>query len=296
MRDKLILIIIFLFVSCTDKVENRKAEQVIEKNNISISITPSTHFLRSCDLLELTIELTYPQDMTVKLPGSDDNYGDFTVFQVNQGSPVAVNQELNRITHILILEPGLPGDHNLPELTFKFWDADSRESSYSSKEMNFKVSSVLSSEQTEMEDIITVEKKSELWLIVVGFLLIISPVCWLSTRKRSKLLTEDEKLDKVYEEFAKLRELQPEEILKSIPAATCSFLKAKFSLHDLPDNMDVVLRELEELISAEEMKKLAGVMKHYDEIRYSENLNKDNIPVLWKSLDDVLNGLRRTAA
>jgi hypothetical protein len=247
--------------------------------------------------LELTIELVYPQEMTVKLPGSDTDYGDFTIYQVNQGSPSAVNEKLNRINHILILEPGLPGEHKLPKLPFKFWDTSGKPLSCLSETMDFTVSSVINAGQKEIADIIIVEEENEYWLIAVGFLLIISPICFLATRKRSKLLSPEEKLDIVYEKFCLLKDKSPDEILKGIPQAVVLFFKEKFSLQSLPDNIDVVLRELDSRIAEEQKSSLQSSINEFNIIRYSkESPDPERISRLWQKFDEALNCFRENAS
>ncbi len=122
MPVKSIVMFLLLFLACSPKEEKSPISEKIESGKVQINITPSSKAFRTCDLLEISIEIIYPLNYKIKLPDSKSDFGDFLVYQINQNSPVSINEEQNRIYQIIILEPGLPSKHVLPSMKFTYWD------------------------------------------------------------------------------------------------------------------------------------------------------------------------------
>ena len=285
------VLLIFIF-SCSEVEESNTISELVKQDSKKIRLSFSTDQLRTCDLLEVSIEVRYPQNLTVKMPGSVDSYGDFSPYGINLGSPVAINEKLNRLTQIIILEPGMPGTHKLPPMNFTFFDENGEKSILSSKEKTFNVKSVLPENHSgAMEEIVVFKNRVEYELIILGVLLIFSPVIYLATKKIPTLPTESEKLEEAYQGFAKLKDLQAEELLNQLPKSVAVFLKKKFSLQETSDNLHLIIPKLG--LSEKHQNDLNATLRGYEEIRYSSKEQKEEqIHIVWQSFDSLLKEMR----
>lgn len=222
-----ILTLLILLISCT-KPKDSKLSHTIEQKGISVKVTPSSQSLRSCDLLELSIELSYPRNLTVKLPNAKSDFGDFSLYENLLGSPVAINEKIKNRTQILILEPGLPGSQSLPSLPLTFWNEQGEKVILQTSALKVQVSSTLSTTHNkEMEDIIIhQEPKPQYWLIPLAACLIISPLFYCHSRLK-KMSPIPDKSQQLYEQFSALKNLTPEKALQKLPTVVKGIIQEK---------------------------------------------------------------------
>jgi hypothetical protein len=222
-----ILTFLVMLISCT-KPEGSKLSNTIEKNSISVQVTPSSQSLRSCDLLELSIELSYPRNLTVKLPNAKSDFGDFSLYENLPGSPVAINEKINTRTQILILEPGLPGPQSLPSLSLIFWNQQGEKTILQTNELKIQVSSTLpTTHNKEMEDIIIhQEPKPQYWLILLTGCLVILPLFYCHFRLK-KIAPIPDKPQQLYEQFLALKNLTPKKALQKMPTVVKNIIQEK---------------------------------------------------------------------
>lgn len=290
MPVKTILCILYLLLACSGPVDKTPVSEMIESGNVKISVTPSSSSFRTCDLLEISIEITYPQDYKIKLPDSKSNYGDFLVYQINQNSPVSINEHQNRIYQIIILEPGLPAKHALPPMKFTFWDGQNKEMSVETAARTFDVlSSIDSAKNKDIEDIIIKTDKSSHTVTLIGsgalFLTLFYFIFICKPEETAKTNPAAEALEK----FKDLKALNEQELIKELPKAACSFLRAKFQINSPANNIDVFIKEISAQSSLKNIAgKLSTLLSEYNKLRFgSAQLDSENIKSLHCSFETL---------
>ena len=150
MLGRYFIFLLMLMFGCSPKDAVESPVEIIKEEGIKIEIRSASQKLRTCDLLELTIDVVYPQSFKIKLPDSKADFGDFSIYQINQNSPLAVNESSNHLSQVIILEPGLPASHQLPPLNFNFWNENNEQKTYSSKTLSFEVVSSINAEKNKI--------------------------------------------------------------------------------------------------------------------------------------------------
>lgn len=288
MLARSLIVLFVLLSSCSKQSQSELAVEVIKNGDIELKITPSAKSIRTCDLLELSIDLTYPQTYKVKLPDSKDNFGDFSIYQINQNSAVAINEKLNRLSQIIILEPGLPASHKIPELSFQFWNEENIQSTLKSQPISLEVTSILNLEEnTDIEDIITETKKPKHLVTIIGSTALFVTIIYLLFFCKAEEDPKENALREALFQFQELSKLDETELLKQLPRSCCIFLKETYGLQKLPNNLDVIISELavkQELKPVTE--KLKSLNSTYNKLRYSsDSVEKKSSRDLFTSFD-----------
>jgi len=281
---------LFLFVSCKQSTEDISLTQVVESGDIKVQVKPSAKVFRTCDLLELSIEIFYPQDFKIKLPDSKSNFGDFSVYQINQNSPVNIDENFNKLYQIIILEPGLPAKHKLPSLTISYWDIKNKEHKISTDAIDFEVKSILKGETSEeIEDIIIVNDGNTHIVTIVGSsALFVTLFYFIFICKPEKVSVEDPALIAL-DEFKNLVDLDTKELLSKLPKIAATFIKLKFNLKIQSNNLDTILKSLtNNEISESQSSVLNSYFKEYNAIRFgSAKVDKENLVKLHNSFTSL---------
>lgn len=288
MLARYLIAFVLLFASCSKKDQSQLAADLIKNGDVEIKITPSAKSIRTCDLLELTVDLTYPQSYKVKLPDSKDNFGDFSIYQINQNSAVAINEKLNKLSQIIILEPGLPASHQIPELAFQFWNEENILSTLKSKPISLEVTSSLNPERnTDIEDIITETKKPNHVVTIIGSSALFGTIIYLLFFCKAEEDPKDNALREALAQFQALSKLNETELLQQLPKSCCIVLKEIYGVQKLPNNLDVIINELavkKELKTVTE--KLKSLNSTYNKLRYSsDSAEKKSSRDLFTSFD-----------
>lgn len=288
-----ILLLSFLLFSCTESREVDQAAELIQSGEIEIKISPSSKSIRTCDLLELSIELKYPQTYKVKLPDSKDDFGDFLVYQIHQNSSVAINEKLNFLSQVIILEPGLPADHRIPSLSFNFWNDKNEQSILKSKAQSIAVTSILTAgKNTDIEDIITETDNANHSVAIIGTVALLSTVTYFVFFCKVDEEEKDKALKEALNNFHSLEKLADKELLRELPKACCLFLKERYKIQSLPNNLDVIIKALSDK-NEQLSKKLTTLNDSYIKLRYSsEATDKKELADLYSSFDSLFEEIK----
>ena len=284
---------IFLFLlifGCSPKDADESPVERIEGDGIKIEIRSSSQKLRTCDLLELTIDVVYPQSFKIKLPDSKADFGDFSLYQINQNSPLAVNESSKHLSQVIILEPGLPAKHKLPPLNFDFWNEKNEQQTYSSKTLSFDVvSSIDAAKNKEIEDIITHTDKSGNTVVIVGSSALAMTILYLLFFCKPEGKDTLDEVAVALENIRQLGKLPESEILKQLPGKCAHFIKAKYSIQQSSGNLDVMIDSLED----KEVKgKLKELLQRYNKLRYSsKEIDKEGLRNVLSSFEDLFQEL-----
>ena len=294
MLVRLSILLLLLLCACSKESSDTVQIEEIKQDGITISISPSTNSLRTCDLLELSVTATYPQNFKIKLPDSKSQFGDFQIFQIHQNSPVAINEQLNSLTQVIILEPGLPSDHKLPALKFTYWNQKNEEKNLFSKESNFKVvSSINPAKHTEIEDIITSTKKSTHLVTIIGSLGILVTLIYLLFFSKAEETSKSDPRKETLKQLEILRNSESTKIIKELPSLCCLFLKQCFSLETSANNLDVLIQKLPEKETSEVLSEL---LQDYNSLRYGKNESSDKAQYLLDSFASVFKKCLETSS
>ena len=296
MPVRIILCLVFMLLACKKTESKTPKHQLIKQGDVKIKLSPSAQSLRTCDLLELSIEVSYPANFKIKLPDSKTDFGDFELYQINQNSPESINEKRNRIYQIIILEPGLPATHQLPPLNFTYWDEDNKENNIKSKPLIFTVlSSIDPKKNSEIEDIITQTKETNHTVSIVGSGALFLTLFYFIFLCKPEQISVESPHEVSLKKFQDLKNQAPERIVKQLPLLSANYLKHKFELQSHSQNLDVIISELGTKNNLQAYaEKLKTLHAEYNQLRYGASAySKDQILSLHKSFDSLFTEIKQ---
>ena len=143
MRNSIILILwILLLVACEPKQEKAKSIELGDEG-FKVTYLEPPYTMRSSDLLHLEFLVEHHYDSQLSLRVANDDFGSFALLELKK-TPAGVISPTHIQTNVkLSLEPGLPGQHQLPSLMIIARDSSVNKGEIQVPKMSFEVTSVL---------------------------------------------------------------------------------------------------------------------------------------------------------
>lgn len=176
----LFLLLAGLSVSCSSQSQEQDANSAYEvvknyeQNPLSLSLKVDRAKISIAGQLKVVVEATAPESHDVELPGRTDKLGEFTVVDFRTAQPRLTEDGQVFHTRTYVLEPFLAGAYNVPPLTVRHGEKESKASvrrQLSTEEVPIEVTSVLPPDEQspEIKDIAgPVDMPAPWWPWIVG--------------------------------------------------------------------------------------------------------------------------------
>ena len=264
-----ILLLLFTLFSCNESPQNvvAKTDNFIN-GPLTVSLEAVSSELKSIHLLELNFKITFPLDG--ELQAIDNSYGDFEFYEFSQSPKAMDSIERIAVNQQLILEPGLPGKHSLPALTFSIISLDGKITKVKTTPMTFIVNSVLPKnyDTENIQEIIELSTRigpSKNWQWILPTLLIVIFLISFSLCPKTEKKNDTVKLD-ILAELIKLKSLSSQEIFHNMENIFLTFLNSHFSL-----SVNSLRKFSQEELKNSPVDKINNFIDDYQHARYSRS-------------------------
>ena len=238
---------------------------------LKVALEQPVKELDSVDLLKLNFKITFP--LNYELQSVENTYGDFEFYDFSQSEKFLDTVDRACIKQQFTLEPGLPGEHKLPALTFAAISSDGKSVNVKTAPLTFMVNSILpenynKEEIQEMAILEPAKGPDKSWMVILPTLLLISLAISFSLRPKTAQQTEAVQTD-FKEEFSKLNNSSAQNLFADVEKIFVKFLNEHFSLTlNSLHNFDV------NTVNSAYAEKISTFIENYEMARYSQSTGK----------------------
>ncbi len=298
---RLLFFLLICCSACNDRQAATSAEYIKNYDGI-LELRVSKQNITTADTIELVVTLRGDVNQQITPPEISDKLGEFNILNSKLGR-TELESGILKIRNSYELEPTLPGDYTIPTLTVTITD-NGEKNSISSEAVPIKVESTLSSEDTDIKDIVGLKDLPNNYIYYYLLLIPLLGIVYFLLRKRKKPVQE---IKKTAEEIALLAiekleaeglidKNQAKEFYSKLSEILREFIEAEFNLRAPELTTEEFLPHLKRhpLFNAEEQLLLQRFLEYCDLIKFAKLT--PNIDDAVKSLDVTRNFIKESAA